>query len=151
MKAGLSTIEEQRQTPKTGFSPAWSGTLQVTSKRVLDVVVSAAALALLFPLYLLLAIGVKLTSSGPTFYRWHVVGKDGLPFIGYKFRSMCANADDLKAGLESQNEMLGPVFKLTNDPRITKFGAWIRRYSLDELPQLYNVLMGDMSLVGPRP
>lgn len=106
---------------------------------------------LLSPVFLILALMVKLTSRGPVFYPWKVVGRNGKPFTGYKFRSMVANADQLKSALEAHNEMLGPVFKLTNDPRITAVGGWMRRYSLDELPQLYSVFMGDMSLVGPRP
>lgn len=94
---------------------------------------------------------IKLTSPGEVFYRWLVVGHRGRRFTGYKFRSMYSNADKLKEGLEQLNEMRGPVFKLTNDPRVTPVGKWMRRYSLDELPQLYSVLKGDMSLVGPRP
>jgi lipopolysaccharide/colanic/teichoic acid biosynthesis glycosyltransferase len=94
---------------------------------------------------------VKLSSPGPIFYRWKVVGCGGRPFTGYKFRSMVANADALRDELTSLNEMTGPVFKIANDPRITTVGAWLRKYSLDELPQLYSVLKGDMSLVGPRP
>ncbi|HXX15504.1 MAG TPA: sugar transferase [Candidatus Eremiobacteraceae bacterium] len=125
--------------------------LRLIIKRLLDMVVAALALLLLSPLFLFLALMVKLTSRGPVFYRWCVVGKGGRPFVSYKFRSMVANADELKADLEQFNEMKGPVFKLTNDPRITRVGAWMRRYSLDELPQLYSVLKGDMSLVGPRP
>jgi lipopolysaccharide/colanic/teichoic acid biosynthesis glycosyltransferase len=101
--------------------------------------------------FLLLALLVKLSSPGPALYKWRVVGKNGIPFTSYKFRSMVTNADDLKAHLESLNEMTGPVFKLTRDPRVTPLGAWMRKYSLDELPQLYSVLIGDMSLVGPRP
>ncbi len=120
-------------------------------KRAFDVGVSALFLILLSPLFTVLAAMVKLTSPGSTFYRWQVVGQGGRPFTGYKFRSMYSNADELKKGLEHLNEMRGPVFKLTNDPRITKVGSWMRRYSLDELPQLYSVLKGDMSLVGPRP
>jgi len=120
-------------------------------KRAFDIVVACALLLLLLPLFLILAAGVKLTSSGTIFYRWKVVGKNGHPFVGFKFRSMYSNADELKRELEDRNEMRGPVFKLTNDPRITRLGAWMRRYSLDELPQLYSVLKGDMSLVGPRP
>jgi lipopolysaccharide/colanic/teichoic acid biosynthesis glycosyltransferase len=100
---------------------------------------------------LALAVLAKLTSCGPVFYRWQVVGQAGRRFVAYKFRSMVANADALKPQLLRQNEMTGPVFKLTRDPRITPLGAWMRRYSLDELPQLYSVLVGDMSLVGPRP
>jgi lipopolysaccharide/colanic/teichoic acid biosynthesis glycosyltransferase len=115
------------------------------------VVVAATALILLSPLYLVLAIMVKLGSPGPVLYRWRVVGKAGQTFLSYKFRSMVANADELRSGLEPLNEMKGPVFKLGNDPRITRTGFWMRRYSLDELPQLYSVLKGDMSLVGPRP
>jgi lipopolysaccharide/colanic/teichoic acid biosynthesis glycosyltransferase len=99
----------------------------------------------------MLAILVKISSPGPVFYRWRVVGKKGREFVGYKFRSMVCNADDLKVELDALNEMKGPVFKLTNDPRVTRVGRWLRRYSLDELPQLYSVLRGDMSLVGPRP
>jgi lipopolysaccharide/colanic/teichoic acid biosynthesis glycosyltransferase len=113
--------------------------------------VSACLLTALFPLLVALAALVRLTSPGPAFYRWHVVGQSGLRFVSYKFRSMVANADALKPQLLRQNEMTGPVFKLTRDPRITPLGAWMRRYSLDELPQLYSVLVGDMSLVGPRP
>lgn len=125
--------------------------LTLAIKRLLDVVVAAMALLFLSPLFLVLTLMVKLTSPGPVFYRWHVVGKGGRPFISYKFRSMIVNADELKADLEQLNEMKGPVFKLTNDPRITRVGACMRRHSLDELPQLYSVLKGEMSLVGPRP
>jgi lipopolysaccharide/colanic/teichoic acid biosynthesis glycosyltransferase len=120
-------------------------------KRTCDFVFSAVLLILFAPIFITLAILVKSTSRGPVFYRWRVIGKNGIPFVSYKFRSMVSNADELKAELEKQNEMSGPVFKLTNDPRITKVGSWMRRYSLDELPQLYSVLKGDMSLVGPRP
>ena len=132
-------------------SPNWDNSFLVGCKRTLDVGISALLLALLSPLFLVLAATVKLTSRGTVFYRWQVVGQRGLPFTGFKFRSMYSNADELKAQLERLNEMSGPVFKLTNDPRVTKVGAWMRRYSLDELPQLYSVLKGDMSLVGPRP
>jgi len=120
-------------------------------KRVFDVASSASLLLLLSPLFLVIAMAVKLTSPGPVLYRWKVVGQGGRHFTGYKFRSMCVDADELKAQLEPYNEMRGPVFKLAEDPRVTKFGTWLRRHSLDELPQLYSVLKGDMSLVGPRP
>jgi len=132
-------------------SPNWDRPFLVGCKRSLDVGVSALFLAVLAPFFLVLAAMVKLTSRGTVFYRWQVVGQRGRPFTGYKFRSMYSNADELKAKLEPLNEMSGPVFKLTNDPRVTKVGTWMRRYSLDELPQLYSVLKGDMSLVGPRP
>ena len=129
----------------------WSSPLQLAAKRLVDITVSACLLVALFSLLMVLAILVKFTSPGPVFYRWRVVGLSGRRFVGYKFRSMVANADALKPQLLRQNEMTGPVFKLTRDPRITALGAWMRRYSLDELPQLYSVLAGDMSLVGPRP
>lgn len=133
------------------LSPCWNSPMRLACKRGIDVVGSAILLALFSPLMALLAVLVKMTSPGPVFYRWRVVGKDGKPFLSYKFRSMVTNAEQLKAGLEAQNEMTGPVFKLTRDPRVTPFGAWMRRYSLDELPQFYSVLKSDMALVGPRP
>jgi lipopolysaccharide/colanic/teichoic acid biosynthesis glycosyltransferase len=132
-------------------SKGWSSPLQVAVKRAMDIALSAVLLTALSPLLLALAALVKATSRGPIFYRWRVVGQAGRRFVGYKFRSMVANADALKPQLLQKNEMTGPVFKLTRDPRITPLGAWMRRYSLDELPQLYSVLMGQISLVGPRP
>ena len=132
-------------------SPYWKNRFLLAFKRGFDLILSSLLLVLLLPLFLVLAAVVKLTSRGSVFYHWQVVGKGGQPFTGYKFRSMCCNADRLKPELEILNEMTGPVFKVTKDPRVTKFGAWMRRYSLDELPQLYSVWRGDMSLVGPRP
>ena len=137
-----------RENPR---SPYWDSRLWLGSKRVLDVLVPATLLILLSPLLILIAVLVKLTSPGPALYHWKVVGANGQPFVGYKFRSMVVNADQLKSALLAKNEMTGPVFKLTNDPRITPIGGWMRKYSLDELPQLYSVFVGDMSLVGPRP
>lgn len=133
------------------LSRRWNQPLQVTCKRLLDVIGSSLLLAVLSPLFLVLAVAVKLSSVGPVFYHWKVMGRNGRPFTGYKFRSMVVNADQLKEQLKELNEMSGPMFKLTHDPRITRMGSWMRRYSLDELPQLYSVLKGDMSLVGPRP
>jgi lipopolysaccharide/colanic/teichoic acid biosynthesis glycosyltransferase len=133
------------------LSPGWQSPLHLAVKRAIDVTVSAALLFLLAPLFLLTAIAVKLSSAGPVFYQWKVVGRGGQRFTGYKFRSMVANADALRDELASRNEMKGPVFKIAQDPRITKVGTCLRKYSLDELPQLYNVLTGAMSLVGPRP
>jgi lipopolysaccharide/colanic/teichoic acid biosynthesis glycosyltransferase len=118
---------------------------------VTDVTLAGALLVLSSPLMLALAIAVRLSSPGPVMYRWPVVGRNGRPFTGYKFRTMVQDADLLKASLLDRNEMVGPVFKLANDPRLTKLGRWLRRYSLDEVPQLWSVLKGDMSLVGPRP
>lgn len=133
------------------FSPAWRSPARLAIKRAMDAVGSAVLLLVLSPLFLVLAIAVKLSSPGPVLYRWRVVGQSGRHFVGYKFRSMVANADTLRAQLASHNEMSGPVFKMTEDPRVTRIGSWMRRYSMDELPQLYSVFKGDMSLVGPRP
>ena len=147
----MYSTEETGQSPRVIFSPAWCSSAKLASKRTVDIIVSLTAMMLLSPMYLVLAITVKLTSHGPVFYRWRVIGKGGARFVGYKFRSMVHDADQLKGELEDFNEMKGPVFKITDDPRITALGRWMRRYSLDELPQLYSVLKGDMSLVGPRP
>jgi len=151
LKSADISIMMQEYLSRQERSPNWDSTLAVACKRVLDIGISALLVVLLAPLFLLLAAIVKLTSPGPVLYRWQVAGKGGRPFTGYKFRSMYSNADELKNQLESLNEMSGPVFKLTNDPRVTRVGGFLRRYSLDELPQLYSVLKGDMSLVGPRP
>jgi exopolysaccharide biosynthesis polyprenyl glycosylphosphotransferase len=120
-------------------------------KRLLDIVVSALLLVLLLPFFILIAIMIKWSSKGSVFYPWLVVGQNNRDFASYKFRTMIENADDLKDELMHQNEMNGPVFKIKDDPRITTIGVWLRKYSLDELPQLWSVLKGDMSLVGPRP
>ena len=143
--AQLKTSAEQE------LSPHWQNPLSRGCKWLLDIFGSGLLIVVLSPLFLILALAIKLTSSGPVFYQWKVVGRRGRPFAGYKFRSMCADADNLKEKLESRNEMRGPVFKITNDPRVTRLGGWMRRHSLDELPQLYSVHRGDMRLVGPRP
>lgn len=121
------------------------------AKRALDIVVSAPLLVVLSPLLAAIAMAVKLGDGGPVLYRWRVVGRGGRPFTSYKFRSMVVNADELKPALEAANEMSGPVFKMRVDPRITRVGRVLRRFSLDELPQLWSVLRDDLSLVGPRP
>jgi lipopolysaccharide/colanic/teichoic acid biosynthesis glycosyltransferase len=146
----MSTASGETYEP-LAFSRGWDQPVQLACKRALDVFFSAFLLVLAAPLFLVLGLLVKLTSPGPVFYRWTVVGKNGRPFVSYKIRSMVVNADELKAQLEHRNEMTGPVFKIARDPRITAVGSWMRRYSLDELPQLYSVFKGDMSLVGPRP
>lgn len=133
------------------FSPHWEGAIYLAIKRLIDVLGAGSMLLVISPLLVALAIAVKLGSPGTVVYRWRVVGLGGKPFLSYKFRSMVADADRLKNDLKASNEMSGPVFKITDDPRITRTGKWMRRYSLDELPQLYSVLKGDMSLVGPRP
>jgi exopolysaccharide biosynthesis polyprenyl glycosylphosphotransferase len=120
-------------------------------KRVLDIFLSFALLLLLLPLIVFIAIRIKVSSRGPILFCQKRVGLNGRLFTMYKFRSMYDGAERLKDKLERKNEMLGPAFKMADDPRVTKFGRFIRKYSLDEIPQLLNVIRGDMSLVGPRP
>jgi exopolysaccharide biosynthesis polyprenyl glycosylphosphotransferase len=124
---------------------------QRSLKRLFDIFASAAALVVLSPLLVAVAVLIKLTSKGPLFFKQKRVGLHGRPFHMFKFRSMIANAEELQEKLRAQNEQTGPVFKIRNDPRITPIGRFIRKYSIDELPQLINVLRGDMSIVGPRP
>ena len=121
-------------------------------KRIFDIVVSALLLLLLLPIFAVIALAIKLTTPHlPIFYRWRVVGRNGVDFVGYKFTTMYPDADQRKAELMAQNEMSGPVFKIKEDPRVTPTGRFLRKYSLNELPQIWSVLKGDMSLVGPRP
>lgn len=120
-------------------------------KEVMDRVGALAGLVVLSPLFLVVILAVKLGSPGPVFFTQERAGRHGRPFTMYKFRSMRTDAEDLRESLEDANQMSGPVFKIENDPRITKVGAWLRRTSIDEFPQLFNVLKGEMSLVGPRP
>ncbi|OOM80336.1 sugar transferase [Clostridium sp. BL-8] len=120
-------------------------------KRIMDVICSAIGLIILSPIFLIVAILIKAESSGSSIFSQERVGKDGKSFKMYKFRSMITNAEELKDKLKEKNEMSGPMFKLKDDPRVTKVGKFIRKTSIDELPQLFNILKGDMSLVGPRP
>jgi exopolysaccharide biosynthesis polyprenyl glycosylphosphotransferase len=120
-------------------------------KRTLDISMSFLALLLLSPLLLLIGLAVRFGSEGPVFYKAARIGRKGRTFNCYKFRTMVPNADKMKADLEHMNEREGLLFKIEKDPRVTKIGRVLRKYSLDELPQFYNVLRGDMSLVGPRP
>jgi exopolysaccharide biosynthesis polyprenyl glycosylphosphotransferase len=120
-------------------------------KRTIDIAVSVCGLAFMWPLLVAAAVAIRIDTPGPVFYRAGRVGKKGRKFVCYKFRTMVQNADALKDLLLSLNERKGATFKITDDPRITRVGRFLRKYSLDELPQLWNVLTGDMSLVGPRP
>ncbi|MFH1366585.1 MAG: sugar transferase [Patescibacteria group bacterium] len=141
--AGIPIVEVKR-TPLDG----WGKIL----KRVFDIVFSLFVLIVLSPVFILVALVVKLDSSGPVFARLERIGESGRPFILFKFRSMIKNAHDLKKNLVALNERKdGPLFKIKNDPRITRVGGFIRKTSLDELPQFFNVLKGEMSVVGPRP
>ncbi len=121
------------------------------AKRALDIVAVSFALLVLSPLLALVALAIRLDSPGPIFFSQNRVTKDGRIFKMWKFRSMVVNAEALKAQLEAQNEMSGAAFKIKHDPRITRLGRFIRKHSIDELPQLWNVLTGDLTLVGPRP
>lgn len=120
-------------------------------KRVIDVVCSLFGLLLLSPVLIVVSILIKLESDGPIIFSQDRIGYKGEKFKMYKFRSMVVNAEELKKKLAEQNEMSGPMFKMKNDPRVTKVGKFIRKTSIDELPQLINILKGEMSLVGPRP
>ena len=135
-------------------SAVWRGVIAASLliKRGLDILAGTAGLLALSPLLLTVIALIKLEDRGPVFFRQTRVGLRGRLFGMWKFRSMVMNADKLKDTLLAQNEMQGGVtFKMKNDPRITRIGKWLRKFSIDEMPQLYNVLQGDMSLVGPRP
>lgn len=120
-------------------------------KRTFDICASAIAIVLLLPVFALIALAIKLNDGGPVLYTSERVGKGGKLFKFYKFRSMCQNADEQLDDLLESNETGGTIFKMKDDPRVTKVGRFLRRTSLDELPQLFNIFKGDMSVVGPRP
>jgi exopolysaccharide biosynthesis polyprenyl glycosylphosphotransferase len=157
MAPDLFGCEPMRQSERIGDMPLISlheERLPVAGlflKRALDLAGAGAALMLLAPALAVLGILVRLDSPGPVLYAALRAGRKGKPFRCYKFRTMVRDADNLKKKLREQNQRQGPFFKITDDPRITRVGRWLRRYSLDELPQLWNVLKGEMSLVGPRP
>jgi len=121
------------------------------SKRLFDIVISCLGLIVLFPFFIVVAAVIKLNSKGPIIFVQNRTGKDGKEFRFYKFRSMVHEAENLKDKVRSLSEVEGPIFKIKKDPRITKLGRFLRKSSIDELPQLFNVLKGDMSLIGPRP
>lgn len=121
------------------------------AKRITDIVLSSIALIILSPILLIVALAIKIDSKGPIIFKQDRVGRNGTIFGMYKLRSMVVNAEELKSKLENKNEMSGPMFKMKDDPRITRVGKFIRKTSIDELPQLINVIKGEMSLVGPRP
>jgi lipopolysaccharide/colanic/teichoic acid biosynthesis glycosyltransferase len=120
-------------------------------KRAMDLIFTTILILIFLPIYLIIAILIKLDAKGPILYQWNVVGENGVHFISWKFRTMVVDADSQKIQLSSKNEMVGPVFKIKNDPRITKIGKFLRKYSLDESIQFLSIIKGDMSLVGPRP
>ncbi len=125
--------------------------IQFVLKRVLDLVLTTLALILLAIPVVLIIVAIKLDSSGPVLFTQRRVGFAGKPFMIYKFRSMVVDAELMRRNINSRNETNGPLFKMEHDPRMTSVGRFLRRFSLDEIPQLINVLLGNMSLVGPRP
>ncbi|HEX9339532.1 MAG TPA: exopolysaccharide biosynthesis polyprenyl glycosylphosphotransferase, partial [Pseudonocardiaceae bacterium] len=131
-------------------APVFIGVRRVI-KEIFDRVASTLLSLLALPLLLMVGLLIKLDSRGPVFYRQRRIGKDGRPFTMVKFRTMVVDADAKRVALRLADEGAGPLFKLRRDPRVTRVGGWLRRYSVDELPQLFNVLAGTMSLVGPRP
>ena len=120
-------------------------------KRIIDTIGAICGILLMSPVMIVVGIWIKLDSKGPVFFAQNRIGQDGKKFKMYKFRSMCMDAECLLDKLKDENEMSGPMFKIKEDPRVTKIGRFIRRTSIDELPQLFNILKGQMSLVGPRP
>jgi exopolysaccharide biosynthesis polyprenyl glycosylphosphotransferase len=144
-------LNEIHGVPLLTFTTTPYKTSHLVIKRIIDIVVSSLALILLSPLFLIVALAIKLTSPGPVLFKQERCGLNGRRFTFLKFRSMVQDAEQQKEDLIHLNEMQGPVFKITNDPRVTKVGKFLRKTSIDELPQLWNVLKGDMSLVGPRP
>jgi exopolysaccharide biosynthesis polyprenyl glycosylphosphotransferase len=156
--ANLPTVLSSRLAPQSigGVMTLSVNVLQLTrmqaaAKRACDVAISALGLLALLPLFAVVALAIKATSPGPVIFRQERIGLRGRPFTLLKFRTMVAGADQLLDELRDRNEADGPLFKLRQDPRVTRVGALLRRYSVDELPQLWNVLRGEMSLVGPRP
>jgi exopolysaccharide biosynthesis polyprenyl glycosylphosphotransferase len=144
-------LENFHDVPLLSLSSAPESELLLFFKRVFDVVLSAASLVLLTPILIAIAAAIRITSPGQVLFRQTRCGLGGRKFTLYKFRSMVNNAEQLRAELHELNELDGHAFKITDDPRITPVGRILRRFSLDELPQMWNILRGDMSFVGPRP
>lgn len=144
-------VEEIAGVPMIGIKEVGIGGLNQVVKRTIDVVIGALALFLGAPLMGLIALMIKMESPGPVLFKQERLGKNGRRFTVYKFRSMIKGAEEQIAELGELNEADGPLFKIKDDPRLTRLGKWLRRLSLDELPQFYNVLRGEMSLIGPRP
>ena len=144
-------LDEINGLPALVFNPTPHPYWALAVKRAMDILLSAAALLLLAPLFLVIALAVRLTSPGPAFFAQRRCTIHGRTFRMFKFRTMVADAETRLSSLADRNEVSGPVFKIRDDPRITRIGRFLRRYSLDELPQLVNVFLGDMSLVGPPP
>jgi exopolysaccharide biosynthesis polyprenyl glycosylphosphotransferase len=149
--AGSVRVGHLAELPLLDYGPGGAARSSMLLKRVLDVALSLVALLLLLPLFAAIAVAIKLDSRGRVFFSQTRAGRAGEPFRMHKFRTMVADAEARLGEVVSLNELRDPMFKVRDDPRRTRVGAWLRRWSLDELPQLWNVLVGDMSLVGPRP
>ena len=146
-----TSIDDIHGQPMLVFRSGPDASWQALAKGVIDFVGGCLLLLAMSPVMLAAALAVRLSSPGPVFFRQQRAGLNGRPFTMFKFRSMVTNAEQLKQELAALNEMSGPVFKVTNDPRVTRVGKFLRKWSIDELPQLLNVVRGEMSLVGPRP
>ena len=133
------------------FNMVRQSEIELLLKRIIDIIGSSIAIILFSPFMLIAAIGILFSDGKPILYNWNVIGINKKPFSSWKFRTMIKDADKYKGDLMDKNEMDGPVFKIKDDPRILKFGKWLRKWSIDETPQLFSVLKGNMSLVGPRP
>jgi exopolysaccharide biosynthesis polyprenyl glycosylphosphotransferase len=151
MTLSRMSINEMAGIPLIGVKQVRISPLTRFLKRAIDVVFSLSVLILTAPLMALIALAIKMDSPGPILFRQDRVGQGGRPFTLYKFRSMTIGAENQKDLLRDLNEADGPIFKIKDDPRVTRVGRWLRRFSLDELSQCYNVLRGDMSIIGPRP
>ncbi|MGH2543603.1 MAG: sugar transferase, partial [Ardenticatenaceae bacterium] len=145
------TLDEIKGVPLIAMQEPVLKGANLALKRFVDIAISSVALLIFSPIVLLTTVAIKLDSPGPILYRQERIGRGGRPFTIYKFRSMRVGADEELARLATLNEADGPLFKIRNDPRVTRVGRIIRKLSIDELPQLFNVLKGDMSLIGPRP
>jgi len=148
---GRMSMDEVSGLPALAFSTTPADEVALVLKRAFDIVVAVAMLVLAAPVFAFVSIAIRLDSPGPIFFRQRRVGLHGRDFVFYKFRSMCVDAEAKLESLRQLNEMTGPVFKMTQDPRVTRVGGFLRRTSIDELPQFWNVLKGEMSVVGPRP
>ncbi len=145
------SVEEIDGIPVLNYSTTPSDAAPLVAKRIFDIVVSGLVVLLLSPFFIALAIAIKLDSPGPVFFKQRRVGLSGREFFLFKFRSMCVDAEAKLGALKAKNEMDGPVFKMREDPRVTRMGRFLRKTSMDEFPQFWNVLRGEMSVVGPRP
>jgi exopolysaccharide biosynthesis polyprenyl glycosylphosphotransferase len=148
---GRLTVRSVGRYPVFYIEPTELSGWRAVAKRIFDIIVAGAMLLVTLPMWVVISLAIKLTSRGPIFFRQVRAGRDGQAFVIYKFRTMVTGAHEMLADLTEQNESDGPLFKIRDDPRVTKVGSILRSYSLDEIPQVLNVLKGDMSIVGPRP